>query len=96
MAVSDSRCLRRSSPAVARAADGERGGAAGGKHGCLFATRATFDEVSWLISYEAFCQRVETLSLFRSICGQLSSGPPTLLLQREGGPLAYYLRPAPG
>ena len=21
---------------------------------------------------------------------------PTLLLQREGGPLAYYLRPAPG
>ncbi len=26
MAVSDSRCLRHSSPAVARAADGERGG----------------------------------------------------------------------
>ena len=47
-AVSDSRCLRHSSPADARAADGERGGAAGGKHGCLLATRATFEEVRLL------------------------------------------------
>ena len=42
VAVSDSRCLRHGSPAIARAADGERGGASGSRAARLLAARGLF------------------------------------------------------
>ena len=90
MAVSDSRCLRHSSPADARAADGERGGAAGGKHGCLFATRASFQEVGWpnVIRHRASQfldarRGIESLSIYLR---PAKSGPPPYYYRRREAP----------